>query len=119
MRGYTPVWVEHATGLELLPRSQAWELSQVRTAVRTRLVWLPRAVQATAPYIILQSAIVVKQGLLSFPTSHAILDPAMNESEIANREAVLAYLEGARDALQGAQYNLGGGFCGIAVNRAY
>jgi len=43
----------------------------------------------------------------------------MNESETANREAVLAYLEGARDALQGAQYNLAGGFYGIAVNRAY
>jgi uncharacterized protein (UPF0332 family) len=43
----------------------------------------------------------------------------MNESAIANRQAVVAYLEGARDALQGAQYNLEGSFYGIAVNRAY
>ena len=43
----------------------------------------------------------------------------MNEPSLVNREAVLAYLEGARNALQGAQYNLDGGFDGIAVNRAY
>jgi len=43
----------------------------------------------------------------------------MNGSEIVNREAVLAYLSGARNALQSAQYNLDGGFCGVAVNRAY
>ena len=43
----------------------------------------------------------------------------MNEPSLVNREAVLPYLEGARNALQGAQYNLDGGFDGIAVNRAY
>jgi len=43
----------------------------------------------------------------------------MNESETINRDAVLAYLEGARHAVQGAQYNFRGGYHGIAVNRAY
>ena len=43
----------------------------------------------------------------------------MKKSEIVNREAVLAYLDGARNALQSAQYNLDGGFYGVAVNRAY
>ncbi len=43
----------------------------------------------------------------------------MSESEPINREAVLVYLDGAYDALRSAQYNLDGGFCGVAVNRAY
>lgn len=43
----------------------------------------------------------------------------MNESEIVNREAVQAYLDGARNALRSAQYNLDGGFYGVVVNRAY
>jgi len=43
----------------------------------------------------------------------------MSEVEPINREAVIVYLNGARDALQGAQYNLDGGFYGVAVNRAY
>jgi uncharacterized protein (UPF0332 family) len=43
----------------------------------------------------------------------------MNEPGNVNREAVLTYLDGARNALQGAQYNLDGGFCGVTVNRAY
>jgi uncharacterized protein (UPF0332 family) len=43
----------------------------------------------------------------------------MNEQEIINRETILVYLEGARNALQSAQYNLDGGFYGVAVNRAY
>ena len=43
----------------------------------------------------------------------------MNESEIVNQEAVLTYLNGARNALQSAHYNLDGGYCGVAANRAY
>jgi uncharacterized protein (UPF0332 family) len=43
----------------------------------------------------------------------------MNELEDTNREAVLVYINGAREALQGAQYNLDGSFYGVAVNRAY
>ena len=43
----------------------------------------------------------------------------MNESEIVNQEAVLTYLDGARNALQTACYNLDGGFHGVAANRAY
>jgi uncharacterized protein (UPF0332 family) len=43
----------------------------------------------------------------------------MNESTMINREEILLYLDGARNALQSAQYNLDGGFCGVAVNRAY
>ena len=43
----------------------------------------------------------------------------MDKSEEINKEAVLIYLEGARDALQSARYNLDGGFYGVAVNRAY
>lgn len=43
----------------------------------------------------------------------------MKKSETVNSEAVLAYLDGARDALQGAQYDLDGGFYGIAASRAY
>ena len=43
----------------------------------------------------------------------------MDESEITNKEAVLVYLDGARNALQSARYNLDGGFYGVAVNRAY
>jgi uncharacterized protein (UPF0332 family) len=43
----------------------------------------------------------------------------MDEPEIINRQAVLLYLDGARNALHGAQYNLDGSFYGVAVNRAY
>jgi uncharacterized protein (UPF0332 family) len=43
----------------------------------------------------------------------------MDESELINWEAVLVYLDGARDALRSAQYNLDGDFYGVAVNRAY
>jgi uncharacterized protein (UPF0332 family) len=43
----------------------------------------------------------------------------MNETENNSREAVLIYLEGARQALASARYNLDGGFHGVAVNRAY
>jgi uncharacterized protein (UPF0332 family) len=43
----------------------------------------------------------------------------MDKSEEINKEAVLIYLEGARDALQSARYNLDGGFYGVTVNRAY
>lgn len=43
----------------------------------------------------------------------------MAEMENGNREAVLIYLEGARQALASARYNLDGEFYGVAVNRAY
>jgi uncharacterized protein (UPF0332 family) len=43
----------------------------------------------------------------------------MDESTLPNRQAVLIYLEGARDALRSAQFNLDGDFYGVAVNRAY
>jgi len=43
----------------------------------------------------------------------------MSELEPINQEAVLVYLDGARDALRSAQYNLDGDFYGVAVNRAY
>jgi uncharacterized protein (UPF0332 family) len=43
----------------------------------------------------------------------------MSEPGPINKEAVLVYLDGARDALQSAQYNLDGSFYGVAVNRAY
>ncbi len=43
----------------------------------------------------------------------------MDESDLINWEAVLVYLDGARDALRSAQYNLDGDFYGVAINRAY
>jgi uncharacterized protein (UPF0332 family) len=43
----------------------------------------------------------------------------MDESTLTNRQAVLVYLDGTRDALRSAQFNLDGGFYGVAVNRAY
>lgn len=43
----------------------------------------------------------------------------MDEPELINREAVLVYLDGVREALRSAQYNLDGDFYGVAVNRAY
>ena len=43
----------------------------------------------------------------------------MDDQSPVNREAALIYITGAHDALQGAQYNLDGGFHGIAANRAY
>lgn len=42
-----------------------------------------------------------------------------NEPEAANGEASLIYIEGARNALASARYNLDGGYFGVAVNRAY
>ena len=43
----------------------------------------------------------------------------MDERKPINYEAVIIYVDGAREALEGAQYNLNGDFYGIAVNRAY
>jgi uncharacterized protein (UPF0332 family) len=43
----------------------------------------------------------------------------MDEPEQVNREAIAIYIDGARDALKSAEYNLDGGFYGVAVNRAY
>jgi len=43
----------------------------------------------------------------------------MDEAQDTSREAVLVYINGAREALQSAQYNLDGSFYGVAVNRAY
>ena len=37
----------------------------------------------------------------------------MDESTLTNRQAVLVYLDGARDALRSAQFNLDGGFYGV------
>jgi uncharacterized protein (UPF0332 family) len=39
--------------------------------------------------------------------------------ERPNRDTVLVYLEGARESLHTAHYNLDGGYYGVAVNRAY
>jgi uncharacterized protein (UPF0332 family) len=39
--------------------------------------------------------------------------------EKLNRDTVLVYLDGAREALHTARYNLDGGYYGVAVNRAY
>jgi hypothetical protein len=41
----------------------------------------------------------------------------MDEPEAINPEAVLIYLDGARNALRGARHNLDGDFYGVAVNR--
>ena len=43
----------------------------------------------------------------------------MDDSGLINEEAVLVYLDGARQALRSAQYNLDGDFYGVAINRAY
>ena len=43
----------------------------------------------------------------------------MDESEKINSEAILVYLDGARNGLRSALYNLDGDFYGVAVNRAY
>ena len=43
----------------------------------------------------------------------------MDEAQDTNREAVLVYIHGAREALKSAQYNIDGSFYGVAVNRAY
>jgi uncharacterized protein (UPF0332 family) len=43
----------------------------------------------------------------------------MSSSEPINREAVRIYVDGAREALRNAQYNLEGGYYGAAVSRAY
>jgi len=39
----------------------------------------------------------------------------MDERKPINYEAVIIYVDGAREALEGAQYNLNGDFYGIAV----
>ncbi len=43
----------------------------------------------------------------------------MSTPESVNRESVLLYFDGAREALGHAQFNLDGGIHGVAVNRAY
>jgi uncharacterized protein (UPF0332 family) len=43
----------------------------------------------------------------------------MGESGEVGRDAIEVYMDGAREALESAQYNLDGGFYGVAVNRAY
>ncbi len=43
----------------------------------------------------------------------------MTKSELMNYEAVLIHLDGAREALRNAQYNLDGDFYGPAISRAY
>ena len=43
----------------------------------------------------------------------------MSSSEPINREAVLIYVDGAHEAMCNAQYNLAGGFYGVAISRAY
>jgi len=40
-------------------------------------------------------------------------------AEQLNRDTVLVYLDGAREALASAHYNFDGGYYGVAVNRAY
>lgn len=48
-----------------------------------------------------------------------ILNSVMVGSDVINKQAVLVYLEGAQDALRGAQFNLDNGFNGVTINRAY
>jgi uncharacterized protein (UPF0332 family) len=43
----------------------------------------------------------------------------MSTPESVNRESVLLYFDGAREALGHAQFNLDGSIYGVAVNRAY
>ncbi|MFQ5614769.1 MAG: HEPN domain-containing protein [Anaerolineae bacterium] len=43
----------------------------------------------------------------------------MKKSEVPNQQAVLACLNGAREALRSARFNLNGSFYGVAINRAY
>jgi len=43
----------------------------------------------------------------------------MGKSELNNRQAIYIYLDGAREAIRSARFNLSGGFYGVAVNRAY
>jgi hypothetical protein len=40
----------------------------------------------------------------------------MSTPELVNREAVLLYFGGAREALGHAQFNLDGGIHGVAIN---
>ena len=56
---------------------------------------------------------------LSFCSGCAILCTVMNEPETISIEAVLIYMDGARNALRGARHDLDGDFFGVAVNRAY
>lgn len=43
----------------------------------------------------------------------------MDESKLMNQQAVLLYIDGAREALYTARFNLDNGFYGAAINRAY
>jgi uncharacterized protein (UPF0332 family) len=43
----------------------------------------------------------------------------MAESSLFNRDAVLLYVDAAREAMRSAHFNFDGGFFGVAVNRAY
>ena len=43
----------------------------------------------------------------------------MSSSQPINREAVRIYIDGAREAVRNAQYNLDGSYYGAAVSRAY
>ncbi len=60
-----------------------------------------------------------RRGLLPFRLEYNILYSMMDEAELNNKQAVLIYLDGVRDALHSARFNLDGGFYGVAVNRAY
>ena len=56
---------------------------------------------------------------MSFGPGYTILNSTKITSDLCNKQAVGLYLEGARDALSGAQFNLDNGFPGVAINRAY
>lgn len=43
----------------------------------------------------------------------------MDESKLMNQQAVLLYIDGAREALHTARFNLDNGFYGATINRAY
>jgi uncharacterized protein (UPF0332 family) len=38
---------------------------------------------------------------------------------LTDKDAILVYFEGARDALESAQFNFDNGYYGVAINRAY
>ena len=56
---------------------------------------------------------------LPFGIQCAILQTEMDHPEKVNPETIAIYLDGAREALESAGYNLDGEFYGVAVNRAY
>lgn len=43
----------------------------------------------------------------------------MSQANLINKEAVLLYLNGAREAIRSACFNLDNAFYGVAINRAY